>query len=250
MSDQIASWKIDVVERTGSTNSDLVARVRRGACPDYSVLIGLAQDSGKGRLDRAWSTPPGSAVAVSVAVPLSGIHWELLPVAAGMAVVRGLGDLGVNAGLKWPNDVLIGEKKVCGILVEVAQPASPDSPAGLLGVIGIGVNVSQTGDTVEFPGAISLSMAGVQVTREQVVAAILIRLGQTVGCLGVEEDRLSLLQAYRQVCRTVGQQVRVVLGEQNIVEGKAVDIGEDGRLLVDVDGQVRAFSSGDVVHLR
>jgi len=187
---------------------------------------------------------------MSVAVPLTGIHWELLPVAAGVAVVQGLGDLGADAGLKWPNDVLIGDRKVCGILVEVAQPASAGPRAGLMGVIGIGVNVSQTGDTVEFPGAVSLSMAGVQVTREQVVAAILIRLRQTMGCLEAEQDRLALVQDYREVCRTVGQQVRVVLGEQEVVEGRAVDIGEDGRLLVDVAGQVRAFSSGDVVHLR
>ena len=133
-------WKIEVVEQTGSTNADLVARVRQGGCPDYSVLVTLDQGAGRGRLDRTWNAPAGTAVAMSMAIPLELFtdHWGLLPLVAGYAVARALRDCGVEVDLKWPNDVYIKDRKVCGILGEFV---------GGTAVIGCGINVSQTEET-------------------------------------------------------------------------------------------------------
>jgi len=232
-------WTLEVIGETGSTNSDLAARARRGACPDYTALVALDQGTGKGRLTRTWTTPPGTAVAISVALPLAGTQWGLVPFAMGVAVERAIADVGIEARLKWPNDVYIGEKKVCGILGEIAESTV---------VIGAGINVLQTADTIGFDTGISLTMAGAHTTREEVAARVLIRLEEALDQL--ESDPHCLIQAYRAVSATVGKQVRLFLDEHTVVEGKAIDIAEDGQLLVEIDGHVRPFASGDVYHLR
>ncbi|MDR0284457.1 MAG: biotin--[acetyl-CoA-carboxylase] ligase [Propionibacteriaceae bacterium] len=234
-------WAVAVVGHTGSTNADLVRRARAGECPAFTALIALEQGTGRGRLDRAWSTPRGTSIALSMATPLVGTPatWGLLPLATGVAVVRALGRLGVIAGLKWPNDVLIDGLKVCGILVEVA---------GSRAVAGAGINVGQTAATIGFPGAVSLAMAGCPATREVVAALVLDECGAVFD--EVVQDPRGVVAAYRAVCTTVGQSVRVQLGDQTEVVGRADGVADDGQLLVDVDGEIRTFASGDVYHLR
>ena len=232
-------WRLEVVASTGSTNSDLAARARQGDCPDHTALIALDQGTGKGRLARTWTTPPGTGVAMSVALPLAGQHWGLVPIAMGVAVVRALSDCGLEATLKWPNDVYIGEKKVCGVLGEIAESTI---------VIGAGINVLQTEENIGFDTGISVKMAGSDATREEVSAWVLIHLEETADLL--ESDPHALIEAYRAVSATVGKPVRIYLDETTYVEGNAVGVAEDGQLLVDIDGEVRPFASGDVYHLR
>ena len=232
-------WKLEVVARTGSTNSDLAARARSGTCPDYTALVALDQGTGKGRLTRTWTTPPGTAVAMSVALPLAGEHWGLVPIAMGVAVVRALADCGLQAMLKWPNDVYIGTKKICGVLGEISESTI---------VIGAGINVLQTAENIGFDTGISVAMAGSDATREEVTARVLIHLEETVGLL--ESGPHALIECYRAHSATVGKPVRIYLDETTYVEGQAVDVAEDGQLLVDIDGDVRPFASGDVYHLR
>jgi len=174
-----------------------------------------------------------------MAVPLTSLqaHWGLIPVAAGVSVVGALASFGVEASLKWPNDVFIGDQKVCGILVEVA---------GRTAVVGVGINVSQTEENIGYSTAISLHMAGAEVSREEVVAGVLIHLGETLELLATDAGRRSILDVYRSMSNTLGRLVRVFLDEQTYVEGEAVDIAEDGQLLVRVDGEIRPFASGDV----
>jgi len=176
---------------------------------------------------------------MSVALPLTGEHWGLVPIAMGVAVVRALADCGLEATLKWPNDVYLGGKKVCGVLGEIAESTI---------VIGAGINVLQTADNIGFDTGISVAMAGSGATREQVVAHVLNHLDETVDLL--ESDPHALIGAYRDASATVGRRVRIYLDETTYVEGDAIDVAEDGQLLVDVDGEVRAFASGDVYHLR
>ena len=234
-------WRVEVVERTGSTNTDLAARARGGDCDDHTVLIALDQGTGRGRLARTWTTEPGTSVAMSMAVPRQGRPWGLLPVATGVAVARALGHMGVDARLKWPNDVYIGARKVCGILAEVA---------GSQVVVGVGINVTQTHEQIRFPTATSLAMSGADVTRELVVASVLNQMDQVLDDLTAEGGGDRLIDAYRPLCFTLGNTVRVYLTEEDVVEGQAVDVAPDGQLLVSVDGRVRAFASGDVYHLR
>src|SRR5690349_14555446 len=115
-------WRqLDVVERTKSTNADLLARAAGGEDIAGAVLIAEHQTAGRGRNGRVW-TSPGAQLTMSVGVDGGGVPpdgWGWLPLATGVAVVAAVAPYGVAAGLKWPNDVLVGDRKLAGILTEV-----------------------------------------------------------------------------------------------------------------------------------
>src|SRR6185437_10591866 len=122
-----AGWRqLDVVEQTGSTNADLLARAASGADIDGAVLIAEHQTAGRGRQGRGWSAAPRAQISMSVGVPVVDVpvaSWGWLTLATGVAVVDAVARVtGVQAGLKWPNDVLAGGGKLAGILAEVARP--------------------------------------------------------------------------------------------------------------------------------
>jgi BirA family transcriptional regulator, biotin operon repressor / biotin---[acetyl-CoA-carboxylase] ligase len=236
-------WRrIQVVAETGSTNADLAEMARHGA-EEGVVLVAEAQTAGRGRLDRRWTAPPRSGLTFSVLLrPDVGLGW--LPLLAGVAVVgalRGFAEVeGVprgrmgDAALKWPNDVLIGERKLGGILAERVGGAV---------VIGIGLNVSLRADELPTPNATSLALEGAPADRDPVLRAILRELATRYATLG---DTEALRKAYVSMCATVGRQVRVELPDGSALTGLATDIDESGRLVV---GD-RPLSAGDITHVR
>ncbi|WP_239476797.1 biotin--[acetyl-CoA-carboxylase] ligase [Nocardia arizonensis] len=237
---------IDVVESTGSTNADLVARAT--ASPrDTGVLVAEAQEAGRGRHARNWVSPPRAQISMSMLVRPHGIDpaalgW--LPLLTGIAVVDALrGTAGVDAKLKWPNDVLIGGRKVAGILAEVA--AGPPAPAI---VVGVGVNVSMTEAELPVPHAISLALAQAStLDRTELILALLTEFARRFTAwreTGWAVDDLAA--AYRAHCATLGARVRAELPGGEVLTGVASDVDEHGRLIV---GD-RALSAGDVTHLR
>jgi BirA family transcriptional regulator, biotin operon repressor / biotin---[acetyl-CoA-carboxylase] ligase len=145
-------WRqLDVVAETGSTNADLLARAEAGADIDGSVLLAEYQNAGRGRHGRQWTAPSGTQIALSVGVSGASVPhpgWGWLTLATGVAVADALADAGVEAGLKWPNDVLVGGGKLAGILAEVASPAQ-------VIVVGLGLNVALTADQAPDPVATS-----------------------------------------------------------------------------------------------
>ena len=167
-------WRIDVVEETGSTNADLLARAAAGEDIDGAVLIAESQTAGRGRHGRSWSTPPRSQIALSVGVGVGAVPsdaWGWLPLLTGVAVVDAVAEVaGVAAGLKWPNDVLVGNGKLAGILAEVAAPEP-------VVVVGLGLNVTEAPD----PAATSLSMLGAAVDRTALTDAVLRHLAARIG---------------------------------------------------------------------
>jgi BirA family transcriptional regulator, biotin operon repressor / biotin---[acetyl-CoA-carboxylase] ligase len=244
---------IEVVRRTGSTNTDLLARAASGAAEGL-VLAAEEQDSGRGRLDRSWVTPPGTALAFSVllrpsAIPAARHGW--LPLIAGISVAAATRAVsGADARLKWPNDVLIGDGKLAGILAEAAGGAV---------VIGIGMNVlTSPGELPAGPGGLpptSLLAAGAPLPRdprESVLTAILRGLGERYERFRANPDPkgCGLLGEYRDLSATLGQDVRVELPGGAILAGHAAGIDDDGRLLVNADGKEHAIAAGDVIHLR
>ncbi len=246
------SWaRVDVVERTGSTNADLLAAAAAGA-PDRTVLVAEHQDAGRGRLARTWVAPPGSGLTFSVllrpdGVPTSRFGW--LPLLAGVALldtVRGLG--AATAGLKWPNDLLVGpgQRKAAGILAEVADPARPAV------VVGIGLNV--TSAPPDQPGATSLAAEGLDVDRAELLVAILASLHERECAWRAgrgDPDDTRLRAAYRAGCASLGADVRVEMPGGTVHTGIAEDVDRDGRLLIlDPAGHRRAVAAGDVVHVR
>ena len=169
---------------------------------------------------------------MSVLLRPSAPHLAL--VAAGLAAVDACRSVaGVEAGLKWPNDLVVGGHcKVAGILAEAAGGAV---------VVGVGLNVDW-GTTALPPGGTSLALVGATgVDRARLLVAYLVALE---GWCGVAPD--AIMGAYRATCSTIGRQVRVELPGSRSLEGRATGVDDDGRLIV--DGQ--AVSAGDVVHIR
>ncbi|OBK20523.1 biotin--[acetyl-CoA-carboxylase] ligase [Mycobacterium asiaticum] len=246
-------WRqLDVVAQTGSTNADLVARAASGADIDGHALIAEHQTAGRGRHGREWSAAPRGQIALSVGVRVDDVPtagWGWLSLVTGLAVVDAVASVSpVEAGLKWPNDVLAGGGKLAGILAEVAQPFA---------VIGIGVNVTDAPPDV---GATSLLAEGVaQPDRDLLVRRLLRGLGdRIVAWRAANGADTQLANDYRARSLTLGSRVRAELPGGRDVIGIARDIDEQGRLCVELwdpneeskSGQTVVVSAGDVVHLR
>ncbi|MDR0959380.1 MAG: biotin--[acetyl-CoA-carboxylase] ligase [Propionibacteriaceae bacterium] len=256
-------WNITTVERTGSTNADLAARAHGGALEPGDVLIAGEQMAGRGRLERVWSSPAGSSLALSaaLALPAEPTRWPILPLAVGLATATAVTTWGIDARLKWPNDVLVEEKKLAGILVETrAVPSStPNSQVKYLAIAGIGLNLSQTVADLPIPRATSLALAGATgITPREAADAVLGALGETMERWRAEGDA-AVLEPYRRLCSTLGRVVDVTVpsaGGVETITGRAVAIGDDGRLGLDIAATnvpgdaVRWFGSGEIEHVR
>jgi BirA family transcriptional regulator, biotin operon repressor / biotin---[acetyl-CoA-carboxylase] ligase len=267
--DETGPWVgLDVVAATGSTNADLAARARAGTADHGWVLAADHQDAGRGRRGRSWTAPPRTAIAVSVlvrpgdrpgdrrdrpngppGVPVTA--WSWLPLLAGLAVTDALIRVcGVDARLKWPNDVLIDGRKVAGVLAEVVE-----HPAGSAVVLGIGLNVSQTRAELPVPTATSLRLAGSSTTdRDVVLRAVLRALGDRYTSwqgAGGDPRASGVGAGYRERCATLGFAVRVTLPQGTELTGTAEGVDEAGRLLVrDEAGLRHVLAAGDVGHVR
>jgi BirA family biotin operon repressor/biotin-[acetyl-CoA-carboxylase] ligase len=249
-------WRdITVVTSTGSTNTDLAARAAESA-PEGTVLVAEEQRQGRGRMGRRWVSPPRSALMVSVllrpaAVAPARRGWVplLAGVAAAIAVRR---VTGVPATLKWPNDVLVGDRKLAGILAEQSGDAI---------VAGIGLNVSTTRE--ELPEATAGALPATSLRLEH--ATVLDRAALLTGLLGEFEhwyrawcrtgppgdpEASGLRRAYLDLSATVGREVRVERPAGQVTAGRAVGLGPDGQLIVEGAGGREAVSAGDVRHLR
>ncbi|MDR3069495.1 MAG: biotin--[acetyl-CoA-carboxylase] ligase [Propionibacteriaceae bacterium] len=235
------SW----VGQTGSTNADLAEQARLGA-PEGTVLISDYQNIGRGRFTRPWVAPAKSSIAMSVLVRPKNVElnrWTWLPLLVGLAVAQGLCQAtGLAAELKWPNDVLVNGRKVCGILCERVE-----TPFGPGAVLGMGINTKMTPDELPVPTATSLAIEGAEVSQTQVAAAVLRSLEAKYSSWLAGED---LAREYLGSCRSIGREVVVVLSETERVQGFAEGVDAGGALLVRVGDQVRAYSAGDVIHLR
>jgi BirA family transcriptional regulator, biotin operon repressor / biotin---[acetyl-CoA-carboxylase] ligase len=251
---------LDVVAQTGSTNADLVAAARAGTAAAGSVLLAELQVAGRGRLGRGWQAPPGRALTFSVLVA-PGVptdRWGWLPLLTGVALVDAVGSAaGVSAGLKWPNDLLSADgRKLAGVLTERVDTAD-----GARAVVGIGLNVGQTAEELPVATATSLALAlGADVDREDVLVAVLLGLAGWLHewrAAGGDADagaEGSLRSAYRARSATLDQAVRVVLPGDRVLEGTAVDVDRQGRLVLRpgaaTGGPDVAVAAGDVVHVR
>lgn len=244
-----------MVPETGSTNADLRQAALDGA-PEGSVLVAELQNAGQGRLARSWASPPRAGLTFSVLLRPTNVptrRWTWMPLLTGCAIVDALRAVaGVEAGLKWPNDVLIDERKVCGILHERVE--TPDGPALLAG---IGLNVSNTVAELPTPTGTSLAVAGAEVTDRSILLRALLRelANKYVAWRDVDGDpdvgEPSPRTTYRSVSTSIGTRVRVEeRAGAAIVEGVARDIDEQGRLVVDTADGERVFGAGDVVHVR
>ena len=236
-------WSVEVVAATPSTNLLAAERARSGA-GEGLVVVAEHQTAGRGRLDRTWVTPERSALTLSLLLRprTAAVDWPWLPLLTGYAASQALRRVGATAVLKWPNDVLLDERKLAGILTERVE--TPEGPAV---VVGIGLNVGMTREELPHDGATSLAVQGLDVDRTDLLSALLERL--RVEYDAFERGELAALRAaYTGACATVGREVRVELPTGRTLEGEATGIDEGGRLLVSGPGGVVPVSAGDVVH--
>ncbi len=205
---------------------DNVASTQRVAreLPVETVVIAHSQTAGRGRYGREWISPPGGMYASIVLTP-----DPLLPLRAGVAIVAALSAYGINARLKWPNDVTVRGKKIAGILIE-------SNPKKM--ILGIGVNIR----AAPIPGATSvLRETDAVPTVDELIERIIARL------LTPRVDA-ELTRDYRRLCATINAEVLVSMGTEQI-RGRAVGIDQRGRLLVRTHTGVRRIHSGDCRHI-
>ena len=230
-------WDVRYVEETGSTNADLIDAVTAGTAADRTVLAAGHQTAGRGRLDRRWDAPPGANLLVSIVVaPLPAVAVEAthrVGLATVSAVRRLVGDDHAPAvGLKWPNDVLFGDRKLAGILAQRV----PDRDAV---VVGLGLNVGWAPDGA---ATVAQYVSGKAPCPADVLAIVLEELAALPA---------DVVAAYRTALVTIGQSVRVELPGGDELHGRAVDVDAAGRLgVIDADGIRHDLDVGDVVHLR
>ncbi len=244
------------VDRTGSTNADLVAAARSGA--GECALVADHQDAGRGRLDRRWEAPPGASLLMSVLVrpPFPAVGAHLLSTALGLGAVDALRSLaGVSVGLKWPNDVVApgagqdgADLKLGGLLAEFSAGAGGEAV-----VVGIGINLAWR--DVGFPPelaatATSVDLLGGSVDRTDLVVALLRALDRTADLASSAVACELLVDSYRERCVTLGRRVRIERPTDELV-GTATGVQLDGSLVVRDDrGGDHVVTVGDVVHLR
>jgi len=233
---------------TGSTNADVMRLARAGA-PDGLVIASETQTAGRGRQGRSWHSEPSAALMFSLlvrprAVTQASMGW--LPLLAGVAAASAVRHVtGVRACLKWPNDVLIDDGKLAGILAERSGEAV---------VIGIGLNMLGRPDSLPVPTATSLELHGARDTdRAELLTEI---LGQFEGwylrwaAARGDADASGLRPRYLTLCRTIGKQVNVALPGGRTMSGLAADVDASGQLIVESGTGPVPVSAGDVIHVR
>lgn len=237
---QSGNWHVTAVTETGSTNADLLAQGAHGA-PDRTVLRADYQSAGRGRLDRTWEAPRGVNLLVSLLFREVPTRLHVLTQVVALAATHVARDCGVEAVLKWPNDILVGTQKLAGILAQAA-------PVGLDGkipfvVVGIGCNLGWAP-----PEAASLASSGWtrEVSPDEFLRAMLPEIDRL---LAMNDEAMNA--EYVANLSTVGSRVRVEMPSGDDIIGRAMSVELDGRLVVLDDCAVtHRIDTADVVHLR
>ncbi len=250
--------RLEVLDHTGSTNADLRERAADPARhPHLSVLLTRDQRAGRGRLDRRWEAPAGSALAISVLLRDTGIPpadrgW--IPLVAGAAMADAIAAQlpRREVSVKWPNDVLVESLplapdaggKICGVLAETAGDEAI--------IVGAGVNTAMTPEQLPVEAATSFAALGETCDEDRLASDYLRRLDELLSALSAAGDAVTagIHAAVTSRCATLGRRVRVILPGGRELSGRAVRLEADGRLVLDDDGVTHTVGAGDVVHLR
>jgi BirA family biotin operon repressor/biotin-[acetyl-CoA-carboxylase] ligase len=230
-------WRVEWFTTLDSTNRRALDAARGGAA-DGLVVVADEQTAGRGRLGRTWEAPPGSSLLVSVLLRREGDPGRAV-MAAGVALAGAVEEVaGVGAGVKWPNDLVVGERKLAGLLAEVDGDAV---------VIGAGCNVNWE----SFPDELAATAtacnleAGRPVDRDALLATYLDRLAEA------RATGAAVVDDYRARLTTVGRAVRVHHVRGDDVVGTAIGVTDDGALVVrDGRGVDHTVVAADVHHLR
>lgn len=225
----------DSIDSTNRRARELAAEGRSNV-----AVVADEQTGGRGRLDRTWVSPSGGVWLSALVRPgVPAAHAPLYTLAAAVATTRAVREAGIEAGIKWPNDVLVDGRKLAGILTEMEGEA--DRVTWL--VVGVGLNADVDPAALPAADATSLSAEGVNVDRRVLTQRLLEEFHT------LHESRETILPAWREYADTLGRSVRVETGDRT-VEGEATDIEFPGTLRIDTGDGVEAVAAGDCEHLR
>jgi len=218
------------------------------------VVLADSQSHGKGRLGRLWHSPPGLNIYMSVVLrpgdhPAIESRPGLVPLLAGLSVLHALRECsGLVASLKWPNDIMSGNRKLGGILLEARSRGGGMDHA----ILGMGINVnSSDGDfPSELKGAATSLLIETGRTQdiEKIIRALALRLTRELESMHAADGPGEMIEAYKAACSTIGRKVRAQTPDGESM-GTAVDIDRHGRLIMESNGQLHALSSADIIHL-
>ena len=231
-------WRVSVFQSVTSTQTELIGKenLQHG-----DVYVSEFQSAGRGRLDRTFEATKSSALLFSLYLEpkRSKSDWSAIPLFAGLSLVNVLNSLDekVTSNLKWPNDLLIGDKKLAGILVEARDNGV---------IVGIGLNIDMNKSELPVPTATSLALENfAELNRNVILPAILKNFALTIELW--ESGSSIAIEQYRQVSSTLGQEVEVHLPSGEILNSRAMGISEMGELQLASGARVNV---GDVIHLR
>lgn len=214
------------IERTASTQLEARRLIAGGIAKTGDIVLANEQTAGRGRFGRSWISPIGGLYVTFILVP-----DPLVSLKAGLAVVRVLQSAGIDAKLKWPNDVLVEERKIAGILVETDGDHS---------LAGIGINLT----VAPLETATCVAQYADVASSEEWARAIADEL------IEISSEGFSF-DEYRRACMTLGQTVLIDgIGDEPPFEGTALDVDDEGRLIVQTEQGLRTVSSGECLHLR
>ena len=241
----VTNWlgrDILILPEASSTNAVALSSI--GQRKSGSIILAETQKEGRGRLSRGWASPPGGiwmSLVLRPNIPLSRVYR--INMAASVSICRAVCQLGLEAGIKWPNDILIREQKLCGILTELGAQVDRLDYA----VVGVGLNANN--DTAAFQSQWrSTSLAarlGRSIDRCALIAAILNEMEQAL-------DDMESHELYEEWCSrslTLGKRVRISSAEGELI-GQVLDLDQDGALILEQGGDRRRILAGDCIHLR
>jgi BirA family biotin operon repressor/biotin-[acetyl-CoA-carboxylase] ligase len=245
------TWDVRRFDEIDSTNAYLHDEARLGA-PEGTVAVAEHQLAGRGRMDRRWEAPPGSSLLVSMLFrpEFDQAELHLLTAAVALAAAEACRQVArVGPVLKWPNDLMVDEAKLAGVLAEAEFSAGGAAGARARAVVvGIGLNVDWPGPA-GVGGTCLRDLSGGPVDRHLLLEALLVALSARRGLLDHEAGRREVAAELRARCATLGGRVRVELADEAVV-GLAVELDDAGHLVVQTPAGLRTVSVGDVVHLR
>jgi BirA family transcriptional regulator, biotin operon repressor / biotin---[acetyl-CoA-carboxylase] ligase len=237
---------VEHLHAVGSTNDVALDRAREGV-PYGHVVVADHQTAGRGRGGHRWDDAPDDEASLLVSAVLAPPpqHAQLVSLAGGLAVADAIRRAGARPALKWPNDVLLDDRKCAGVLTERHRIGDRE-----VMIVGLGLDVDWREAEREGDAANWTSIAettGEELDRGAVLVDLLRALATWVR--SVPTDPLRLLTTYRDGCVTIGRDVEVDLPDGTTLRGRAVDLDREGRLVVEREGQQYAVTAGDVRHL-
>jgi BirA family biotin operon repressor/biotin-[acetyl-CoA-carboxylase] ligase len=236
-------WRVEHFNEIDSTNMYV-----KEHSDESEGLVALAdfQTAGRGRMDRRWEAPARSSLLCSILFrpTLGATQLQLVVALVALSARSALERLsGLRAALKWPNDLVVGADKLVGLLAEIVA-----SDGGLVVVVGIGVNLTYEGPE-DVAGTSVLAQTGLTIVPRALLDILLEEIDSRRALLDDELGRAALRDEYVKALATIGQQVRIEQSD-HVIEGLATGVDDEGRLLVEVDGDIQTFAVGDVVHVR